>query len=226
MDHVGGEGEKLNAGADDNATGCGALLELAEAFASLPKKPARSVMFLWVSGEEVGLFGSQWYVDNPLVPLEKTVADLNIDMIGRTKGVADTSKNNPMSGPQSVFVISDMQSRELNEIADAAAAKSSLTLDYSLSGRSHPLSLFSRSDHFNFVKKDIPILFFSTGLHTDYHTPGDVLEKIEFGKMELITRTMYDIGFTVANQKSRLTVDNPWSKSKGAPPAPPANQAP
>ena len=220
MDHTGGEGDKINAGADDDATGCSALLELAEAFASLPKKPARSILFLWVSGEEVGLFGSQSYVDNPLVPLEKTIADLNIDMIGRVKGVADTSKQNPMTGPSAVFVISGNQSKELINIADAASKKTSLELDYSLSGRTHPLSLFSRSDHFNFVKKDIPVIFFTTGLHTDYHTPGDVIEKIDFNKMQLIVRTMYDIGFNVANQKTRIVVDNPystWNKSAPAP---------
>jgi hypothetical protein len=87
-----------------------------------------------------------------------------------------------------------------------------LDIDDSLSGRNHPLQLFSRSDHFNFVKKDIPILFFSTGLHTDYHQPGDVVEKIDFKKMETITRMIYDIGYAVANRKSRIVVDNPYSK--------------
>ena len=212
MDHIGGEEGKINAGADDDASGCAALLEMAEAFQSLKKKPLRSVLFLWVSGEEIGLFGSESYVNNPLIPLDKTVADLNMDMIGRVKGVADTSDQNPMTGPNAVFVITDNQSKELISIADAAAKKTSLTLDYSLSGRNHPLMLFARSDHYNFVKKDIPILFFTTGLHTDYHTPGDIIGKIDFKKMELVTRTMYDIGYQVANKKTRIVVDNPFSK--------------
>jgi hypothetical protein len=212
MDHIGGEGDKIYPGADDDASGCSALLELAEAFRSLPKKPLRSVMFLWVSGEEVGLFGSQAYVNNPVFPLDKTVADLNIDMIGRNKGVADTTADTPMTGPNSVFVITDDQSRELVAVANAAAMKNNLILDYSLSGKDHPLSLFSRSDHFNFVKKDIPILFFMTGLHTDYHQTGDVVEKIDFKKMELVTRTIFDIGYQLANKKTRLVVDNPFSK--------------
>ena len=189
----------------------------AKAFQSLDRKPLRSILFLWVSGEEIGLFGSQSYVNNPLFPLDKTIADLNMDMIGRVKGVADTTAENPMTGPNGVFVITDNQSRELIEIANEIDKKSPLDFDYSLSGRNHPLQLFARSDHYNFVKKDIPILFFSTGLHTDYHTPGDVVEKIDFKKLELVTRTVYEIGFTVANKKTRLVVDNPyssWGKSK------------
>lgn len=212
MDHVGGEGENIKPGADDDASGCSALLEIAEAFQSLPKKPLRSLMFLWVSGEEIGLFGSQSYVNNPAFPLEKTVADLNIDMIGRIRNEADTLKDRPVSGPNEVFVITDDQSKELVALADATAKKNNLKLDYSLSGKNHPQMLFARSDHFNFVKKDIPVLFFHTGEHADYHKTGDVLEKINFKNMELITRTMFEIGLQVANKKTRIVVDNPFSK--------------
>ena len=216
-DHIGASGSKINTGADDDASGCAALLSMAEAFQSLEKKPLRSILFLWVSGEEIGLYGSKSYVDNPLFPLEKTVADLNMDMIGRVKGVADSTKENPMTGPNTVFVITDSQSKDLRSIADEIDKKSPLDFDYSLSGRDHPLQLFARSDHYNFVKKDIPVLFFTTGLHTDYHTPGDVIEKIDFKKMEMVTRTMFEIGLTVANRKTRLIVDNPfssWGKNK------------
>jgi len=216
-DHIGASGSKVNTGADDDASGCAALLSMAEAFKSLKKKPLRSVLFLWVSGEEIGLYGSKSYVDNPLFPIEKTVADLNMDMIGRVKGVADSTDANPMTGPNTVFVITDNQSKELIAIADEIDRKNPINFDYSLSGRNHPLQLFARSDHYNFVEKGIPILFFTTGLHTDYHTPGDVVEKIDFKKMEMITRTMYEIGLTVANRKTRLVVDNPfssWGKSK------------
>jgi hypothetical protein len=216
-DHIGGSGRKINYGADDNASGCAALLSMAEAFQSLEKKPLRSILFLWVSGEEVGLFGSKSYINNPLFPIENTVVDLNMDMIGRVKEVADSTDETPMTGPNSVFVITDSQSKDLRTIADDADKKSPLDFDYSLSGRDHPLQLFSRSDHYNFVVKDIPVLFFSTGLHTDYHTPGDVVGKIDFNKMELITKTMYEIGFNVANRKKRIVVDNPfssWGKDK------------
>lgn len=216
-DHIGESGAGINTGADDDASGCAALLSMAEAFQSLDKKPLRSVLFLWVAGEEIGLYGSKTYVNNPLFPLDKTVVDLNMDMIGRVKEAADSTKDTPMTGPKSVFVISGNQSKELIDIAQAADKKSILDFDYSLSGRDNPLQLFSRSDHYNFVEKDIPVLFFTTGIHTDYHTPGDVVEKIDFKKMELVTRTMYEIGLTVANRKTRLVVDNPfssWGKSK------------
>jgi len=211
-DHIGGAGDSINTGADDDASGCAALLELAGAFQSLEKKPFRSLLFLWVTGEEIGLFGSQSYVANPLFPLENTVADLNMDMIGRVKGVADTTKDNPMTGKEGVFVITDNQSKELLAIADEVDKKSPINLDYSLSGRDNPLQLFSRSDHYNFVKKDIPILFFTTGLHTDYHKAGDIVTKIDFEKMELITKMVYEIGYTISNRKTRLVVDNPFSK--------------
>jgi hypothetical protein len=211
-DHIGESGDRINPGADDDASGCAAILEIAQAFQSLEKKPLRSLLFLWVTGEEIGLFGSQSYVNNPLFPLENTVADLNMDMIGRVKGIADTTNETPMSGKSGVFVITDNQSKELIAIADDIDKKSPIDIDYSLSGRDNPLQLFSRSDHYNFVKKDIPILFFSTGLHSDYHKPGDVAEKLDFAKMELIAKMVYEIGFTISNSKTRLVVDNPFSK--------------
>ncbi len=211
-DHIGGYGDKINTGADDNATGCAALLSIAGAFRKSGTKPLRSILFLWFSGEEIGLFGSEYYVGNPLVPLENTVADINVDMIGRVKGIADTTSDNPMTGPNEVFVITGNQSRELSAIASDVDERIPLDFNYSLSGRAHPLQLFARSDHYNFVKKDIPVLFFTTGLHTDYHTPGDVIEKINFDKMEKITEALFQIGYTVANNKKRLKVNNPFSK--------------
>lgn len=211
-DHIGTTGGMVNQGADDDASGCAAILDIAGAFQSLKKKPLRSLLFLWVSGEEIGLFGSQSYVNNPLVPLDKTVADLNMDMVGRDRGPADTTANTPMSGPKGVFVITDYQSKDLMNIASEVDRRSPLDFDYSLSGRNHPLQLFSRSDHYNFVKKDIPVLFFTAGLHTDYHTPGDVASKIDFSKLELVSRAVYEIGYMVANRKERLVIDNPFSK--------------
>ena len=216
-DHIGAVGNKVNTGADDDASGCAALLAMADEFMSLRKKPLRSILFLWVAGEEIGLYGSQSYLSNPLFPLGKTVANLNMDMIGRVKEPADSTSETPMTGAQEVYVITDGQSSNLRAIAEEADSKSRLDFDYSLSGRDHPLQLFSRSDHFNFVKKDIPVLFFTTGIHTDYHTPGDIVEKINFEKLELVTRTMYEIGHTVANRKTRINVDNPfstWGKDK------------
>ncbi|NLN29892.1 MAG: M28 family peptidase [Bacteroidales bacterium] len=211
-DHIGGYGDWINTGADDNATGCAALLSIAAAFRKPGTKPLRSILFLWFSGEEIGLLGSEYYVDNPLVPLENTVADINVDMIGRVKGIADTTSDNPMTGLNEVFVITGNQSRELSAIARDVDERIPLDFNYSLSGRTHPLQLFARSDHYNFVRKDIPVLFFTTGLHTDYHTPGDVIEKINFDKMEKITEALFQIGYTVTNNKKRLKVNNPFSR--------------
>jgi Zn-dependent M28 family amino/carboxypeptidase len=211
-DHIGMSGDEINSGADDDASGCAAILEIAQAFLTLEKKPLRSLLFLWVTGEEIGLFGSQSYVNNPLFPLSGTVADLNMDMVGRVKGVADTTAETPMTGKNSIFVITDNQSKDLLSIADDVDKNYPVDLDYSLSGRNNPLQLFSRSDHYNFVKKDIPILFFTTGLHSDYHRPGDVVEKLDFDKMEMITKMVYEIGYKISNRRDRLVVDNPFSK--------------
>lgn len=211
-DHIGGSGDKVNPGADDNASGCAALLAIAKSFRNLPKKPLRSILFLWVSGEEIGLYGSQSYVNNPLVPLENTVCDLNIDMIGRIKGPADTLKSKPVVDPDRVFVITGYQSKDLISIAEEVDRATVLDLDYSLSTKNHPLQLFVRSDHYNFAKKDIPVMFFTTGEHSDYHSPGDVLEKINFDNMTAITRAIYQIGYNVANRRPRIVVDNPMSK--------------
>lgn len=211
-DHIGTKGGYVNPGADDNASGCSALLSLAKAFQSLEKKPLRSILFLWVSGEEIGLYGSRSYVQEPLVPLENTIADLNLDMIGRVRGVADSTSENPMTDRESVFLITDNQSKDLVQIADEVDKNTSLDFDYSLSGNNDPLQLFARSDHFNFVKEDIPILFFTSGLHSDYHSPGDSVEKIDFSKMEKITQAVFHIGYNIANRKNRVKVDNPYSK--------------
>lgn len=210
-DHIGVSANGINTGADDDASGCAALLSMAKAFQSMSKKPLRSILFLWVSGEEIGLYGSESYTKNPLFPLDQTIADLNMDMIGRVKGVADSTDETPMSGPNTVFVITGNQSSELLSIAGEIDRKSKIDFDYSLSGREHPLQLFSRSDHYNFVQKDIPVLFFTTGLHSDYHTPQDVVGKLDFNKLEIVTRTMFEIGLEVASRKTRLVVDNPYS---------------
>ncbi len=211
-DHIGGSDNQINTGADDNATGCAALLSIAGAFRALEKKPLRSILFLWVSGEEIGLLGSEYYVNHPLVPLENTVANINADMIGRVKGIADSTSDNPMTDINEVFVITGNQSKDLGKIAKDVDDEVQLDFNYSLSGKNHPLQLFARSDHYNFVKKDIPVLFFTTGLHTDYHSPRDVVDKINFSKLEKITEAMFRIGYTVANNKSRLKVNNPFSK--------------
>jgi hypothetical protein len=213
-DHIGSINGEIYPGADDNASGCAALLEIAEAFQCSFEKPLRSIVFLWLTGEEIGLLGSKAYVNNPFFDLKKTVADLNIDMIGRVKEAADSTSDTPVTDQYGVFVISDEQSKDLMLIADKADKRSIIDFDYSLSGRNNHLNLFARSDHFNFVKNDIPVLFFTTGLHSDYHSTNDVISKINFKKMELITKCIFEIGLEIANRKTRVVVDNPYSKRK------------
>lgn len=211
-DHVGISAQgKVCPGADDNASGCAGLLAIAKAFKESKKQPKRSILFIWVSGEEIGLYGSASYAENPLVPFENTVADINIDMIGRSETPADTLPQTQMSGPRTVFVITGNQSSELSEIAEKIDKKSVIDFDYSLSGRDHPQRIFYRSDHYNFAKNDIPALFFFTGQHSDYHSPDDTIDKVDFEKMQLITQTIYQIGKKLVNQKHRIVVDNPMS---------------
>ncbi len=210
-DHLGTIDGSVYAGADDDASGCAALLEIAEAFQKSEKKPLRSVVFLWLTGEEIGLYGSQAYVNNPAFPLNNTVVDLNLDMIGRIRSDADSTSATPVTGPLGVYIISDEQSKDLMSVAAHEDSVNPIEFDYSLSGRNSELNLFARSDHFNFVKNNIPILFFTTGLHSDYHTPGDVPEKLDYNKMERVAKSAFDIGWTIANRRERLVVDNPYT---------------
>ena len=122
-----------------------------------------------------------------------------------------------MTGPNSLFVIADSLSMDLLSIAGKVDKRNPVDFDYSLSGKNHPLQLFSRSDHYNFVRKDIPILSFTTGIHSDYHTPRDIVDKIDFEKMKMATRSIYEIGLEIAGRKTRVAVDNPfttWGKGK------------
>lgn len=209
-DHVGidKEGNIFN-GADDNGSGTSALLEIAQAFAENPIRPKRSVLFLWVSGEEKGLLGSRYYTEHPIIPIENTVANINMDMIGRVRAPQDTSKANEMLAlAGTVYVVGGHQSSELKKINEEAAKKAGLTIDYSLNDLNHPQRIYYRSDHFNFARKGIPVLFYTSGLHVDYHKPTDTIEKINFAKIKSVATLAYLTGWQVANQKNRVVVDN------------------
>ena len=212
FDHIGAKDEdNIFNGADDNASGSTAMLELAEAYSLLPVKPKRSIILLWVSGEEIGLFGSRYYSENPLISLDNTVVNLNMDMIGRVKSEADTGASIHMTTRESLFVIGGHQSSELMEINNNVFEKQSLTPDYSLNDRDHPERLYYRSDHINFASKDVPVLFFSTGIHTDYHTVRDTYDKIDFDKLYAVTKLVFILGYEIANRPQRISVDNPYS---------------
>lgn len=210
-DHVGMEEDgKVYNGADDNGTGTVALLEIAEAFQSMKKKPKRSIVFAWVTAEEKGLIGSDYYAENPVFPLENTLADINLDMVGRSaekepeKG-ADINKQ--LAGPNGLYIVSGKQSTELMEISDKACEEMGLVPSDELSE-----AFLTRSDYYHFYKNGIPVLGLSTGLHDDYHQTTDELEKIDYNKMKRIAQYCFLVASEVANRKDRIEVDKSIKK--------------
>ena len=209
-DHVGMDpslkGDQIFNGADDDGSGTSAVLELAQAFQEAKKSgvgPRRSILFMTVTAEEKGLLGSEYYTNNPVFPLQSTVANLNIDMIGRLDKKYADDKNY-------VYVIgSDKLSSELHAINEEANAKyTNLKLDYTYNDENDPNQFYYRSDHYNFAKNNIPVIFYFNGTHEDYHQPGDEVEKILFDKMETITRLVFHTAWELANREERIKVDS------------------
>lgn len=193
----------INNGADDDGSGSTGMLGIAKAFATGPK-PKRSVLFVWHSGEESGLQGSRYMADFPVVPLESIQAQFNIDMIGRNRD------DNP-SEASTVYVIgADRISTELhNVVVDAnLGTREPLQLNYEYNDPRDPNSFYTRSDHYSYASKGIPIAFFFTGTHPDYHRPSDTVDKILFPKLQRIAQMVYEAGFTVANRVEPLVRDN------------------
>lgn len=206
LDHLGKHGDKIYYGADDDGSGTVAVLELAQAFKEAAKKgftPKRSLLFINFSGEEKGLLGSQYYSEHPVFPLENTVADLNIDMIGRLD--KDHANN-----PNYTYVIgSDKLSTDLHKINEAANKNYvNIDLDYTYNRPNDPNRFYYRSDHYNFAKNNVPVIFYFTGVHEDYHQPTDTVDKIDFNKMEKITRLVFYTAWELANRKDRIKVDS------------------
>ena len=191
MDHMGTriDGDVFN-GADDNASGSSGLLELAEAFGK-GARPARSVLFVSVSGEEEGLWGSHWFSENPTWPLAKIVANINIDMIGRT---AD------LSGPRGISVTPSHSHEQFNTLVKEAVRLGGLlgVTEFTSGDK-----FYQRSDHYNFARKGIPVVFFCDGEHEDYHKVTDHADKLDYAKMELITRLAYWVGYNAADARER-----------------------
>jgi hypothetical protein len=193
MDHVGVgrpvNGDSIYNGADDDASGTTGLLEVAEAFARMGVRPRRSIVFLHVSGEEKGLLGSAWYAEHPTVPLAQTVANVNVDMIGR-------------NDPGMVVVIGKNYS-SLGALADrVGAAHPDLRLR--LSDDLWPEErFFFRSDHFHFARKEVPAIFFFSGVHEDYHQPSDEVETIDTDKAARIARMVFYVVMEIANDPER-----------------------
>ena len=199
-DHVGKDAAgNIYNGANDNASGSVGLLNIAAGFSALDKKPARSTIFFWTTGEEEGLHGSTYYTENPLFPLEKTVATLNFDMIGRSRRDTDVgaslSGNIDITGLDTIKIIHGGDCPELVSYATRACLESEV----------HPIdegkgTHFSGSDHYPFSRKKIPALFFFTGLHKDYHKPSDDYEFIDFDKLVKVSKAGFLTGYRVASQ--------------------------
>ena len=205
-DHIGIIGDQINNGADDDGSGTSSVLEIAEAFTTAAKKgkrPARSILFMTVAGEEKGLLGSRYYTDvNPIFPLENTVANLNIDMVGR---VDDAH----LDDPNYIYLIgSDKLSSELHNLSEKVnEAFVGLELDYKYNDENDPNRFYYRSDHYNFAKNDIPVIFYFNGTHADYHQPTDTIDKINFEQMEKRARLVFYTGWEIANREKRIVLD-------------------
>ncbi len=204
-DHLGMQEEKIFRGADDDGTGVITVMSLAKAF-SIAKKdgkgPRRSILFMTFTGEEHGLLGSEYYADFPVFPLANTVCDLNIDMTGRLD--ADHAKDSNY-----VYVIgSDKLSDELKQVNEQANTSCcGLKLDYKFDASDDPNKFYYRSDHYNFAKKNIPVIFYFNGVHEDYHQSTDTIDKIVFSKVHKIAQLVFTTTWNLANQPSRLKLN-------------------
>lgn len=211
-DHLGKRGDVVYYGADDDGSGTVAVLDIAEAFVkarAAGKGPRRSILFMTVSGEEKGLWGSRYYSDHPVYPLDKTTANLNIDMIGRLDSVH--IKNDTT---QYVYLVGDDKlSSELRPITDAANAFTKLYLNGKYNDPKDPQRIYFRSDHYNFARKGVPILFYFSGLHPDYHRPTDTVDRITFPEMETRARLVFYTAWEMANRNAMLKRDIPLPQS-------------
>jgi len=205
-DHLGIKDSLIYNGADDNGSGTVAIMEIAEAFMLAKKEgkgPRRSILIMPVSAEEKGLLGSKYYTENPIYPLENTIANLNVDMIGRI----DSYNNNP----NYIYLIgSDRLSTELHDISEAVNDKYiNLELDYKYNEEDDPNRYYYRSDHYNFAKNNIPVIFYFNGVHADYHKPSDTIDKIYFPKVQKISRYIFLTAWELANRDERpkLNID-------------------
>lgn len=214
-DHVGvgranASGDTIYNGADDDGSGTVSLIAMCEALAKGKVAPKRSLIFVWHCGEEKGLWGSDFFTSNPTVPIDKITAQLNIDMIGRSKQPGDENpRNAALSGPSGVYVIgSRMLSKQLGDIVDGVnGSYLKLGYDYRYDDPKDPNRFYYRSDHFNYAKHNIPIAFWFDGVHEDYHQVGDEVSKIDFLKMQSIVRTVFLTAGTLTDLPSRPALD-------------------
>ena len=203
-------------GADDDGSGTVTVLAIAEALAKAKVKPKRSLIFVWHTGEESGLWGSAWFTDHPTVPRDAIVAQLNIDMVGRGK-VSDSTGGGP-GGPNQLQLIGSRRlSTELGDLVEKVNTTGGhgFTFDYALDADGHPANIYCRSDHYMYARYGIPVTFFTTGVHQDYHMVTDEAEYIDYQKMTKVARLIADIATQVANLDHAPVVDKPKPDPKG-----------
>ena len=206
LDHVGIQGDDIYNGADDDGSGSMALLEIAQAFklAVLDgNRPKRSIVILHVSAEEKGLLGSRYYVENPLFPLENTITNLNVDMIGRTDPTRESDNDHYI-----YLIGTDRLSSMLHETSEKVNERTvNLELDYKFNAWDDPNRFYFRSDHFNFAKNNIPVIFYFSGTHEDYHMPTDTADKIRYDLLTQRARLIFHTAWEIANMKETIKVD-------------------
>lgn len=196
-------------GADDDGSGSVAVLEIAEAFAKAKVKPKRSIIFVWHTGEEAGLLGSQWFTDHPTVERDSIVAQLNMDMVGRGDAFDYTSPQ-ATGGPSYLELVGSRRlSTELGGLIEAVnrAEKYPLTFNYATDANGHPERIYCRSDHYNYARYGIPVTFFTTGGHMDYHQLTDEPQYIDYPHMARVAQLVYDVAVRVGNLDHRVVVD-------------------
>ena len=205
--HGGARPDSVNNGADDDGSGTVALLEIAERFATAPERTKRSLLFVSHTGEEKGLWGSEWFTDHATVPRDSIVAQLNMDMVGRGKSTDIMGR-----GPNNVQLIGPRRlSTQLGDLIDSvnAARTPRMDIDRSFDANGHPLNRYCRSDHYMYARYGIPITYFSLGYHTDYHQVTDEPQYIDYGHLVRVAGFVHDIAEAIANRPQRLVVDQP-----------------
>ena len=204
-DHVGTENGEIFNGADDDGSGTVSLIEIANAFQQAKNEgngPKRSILFLHVTGEEIGLYGSRYYTENPLFPLANTITNLNVDMIGRIGSEKEGNDNY-------IYLIgSDKLSQGLHDLSEAVNKKYvNLELDYTYNDDNDPNRFYYRSDHYNFAKNNIPVIFYFNGTHEDYHQASDTPEKINYELLAKRSKLIFFTAWEIANQEERIKVN-------------------
>jgi hypothetical protein len=214
--------DSINNGADDDGSGSMTVLEIAEAFAKLPARPKRSIVFVWHTGEEAGLWGASYFTAYPTVPRDSIVGQLNMDMVGRgaaTDVTGEDLEGKLLKGGEGYVQLigSRRLSTEMGDLLEAVNTEKKLGLrfDYAMDANGHQQNIYCRSDHYEYAKYGIPITFISTGGHADYHQVTDEPQYIEYPHMAQVARFVYESAMRIANLDHRLVVDKPKPDPKG-----------